>query len=209
MSYGQDGVVGEPVDSFHRTKTQGLEELPETQNQLKRDIEVGVCCGLLTLNDMTTGWGLFSRLQNQIDELIESVRQASFHNELRKTQRLVAQLQAQLQKLAASATATAATPRVAKSSAPRPATPAVTESVFLQGASGKTAAAHLVQVVEAEERGMVVEGEKVMALDEEKIGMMEAEVRDEEQEEQEKQWPLPPQQQQLLQLQSPGAQRPA
>ena len=41
----------------------------------------------------------------------------------------------------------------------------MTESVFLQGVSGETAAAPLVQVVKAEEQGMVVGVEKVMALD--------------------------------------------
>ena len=42
------------------------------------------------------------------------------------------------------------------------------ESVFVQGASSETAAASLVQVVEAEEKGKLVDVEKVMALDGEK-----------------------------------------
>ena len=37
MSHGQDGVIGEPVEIFLRAKTQELEELLATQNQLKRD----------------------------------------------------------------------------------------------------------------------------------------------------------------------------
>ena len=80
-------------------------------------------------------------------------------------QRGVAQLQAQLQVTAASATAAAAAPRVEERSVPPPATPAVAESVFFQGASGKTAAAPLVQVVSVEEQGIVVDVAKVMALD--------------------------------------------
>ena len=83
------------------------------------------------------------------------------------------QLQAQLQATAASATAATATPRVEERSVPPPATPAVTESVFLQGASSETAAAPLVLVIEAKEQEMVVDVEKVMALDGGKVGMME------------------------------------
>ena len=118
---------------------------------------------------MTAGWGLFYRLQNQIDQLTESVRQAALQFELQKLQRRVAQLQAQLQATAASATAAAHTPRAEERWLPPPATPAVTESVFLQGARGETAAAPLVQVVEAEEQGMMVDVEKVMALDRENV----------------------------------------
>ena len=44
---------------------------------------------------MTAGWGLFFRLQNQIDELIESVRPAALHMELQKIKRRVAQLEAE------------------------------------------------------------------------------------------------------------------
>ena len=67
MSHGENGVVGGPVEKFQRTKMQELEGLLATQNQLERDVEGGFCWGLLTLNQTTTGWDLFYRLQNQID----------------------------------------------------------------------------------------------------------------------------------------------
>ena len=82
MSHGHDGVVEGTLKSFHRAETQKLEELLATQNQLKRFIERCFCCGLLPLKQMTAGWDLFSKLQNRIDELIESVRPAALHIEL-------------------------------------------------------------------------------------------------------------------------------
>ena len=87
------------------------------------------------------------------------MRQAALETENQQAPRRLAQLQAQHQAIAASAIVTAATPRLEECSVPPSATPAVTELMFPQGASGETAAAPLVQVVETKKKDECEVGE--------------------------------------------------
>lgn len=153
-------------------RTAGAGRASHQQNLLTRRTG-GVCVVLLTLDQFTVGWVLFYRLQNQIYQYVESVRQTALHIELQKEQLRVAQLQARLQAITAPTTAVVANASIDERLVAPLAPPALAESASLHETSGETATAPLIQLFEPETKGIVVDVEKVMTLDKEKPGMIE------------------------------------
>lgn len=126
MLNGQDGVVKEPVGVpgvSGQTVASPLEPVIGV-GKILGGADSGVTAA--TFLEQVAGDGGLHRGAG-------GERQAALQTKLQQPQRLLAQIQAQLQATAASATEAAVTPRIDERSVPPPPTPAVTESVFRIG----------------------------------------------------------------------------